>query len=220
MARRAAKRKPVTARAVGAGRRPSNRRVVGWSLLVIAVMFGFGFAMAPLYDTLCRALGIGGKTDRLEASAAPIRIDTNRKVTVEFTGHAMAGLPWEFRPLTRKLEVHPGASVTVAYYARNPTAEVIVGQAAPSVTPGTIGEFFKKIECFCFTQQRLAPGEAREMPVQFIVDPALPPEAHTITLSYGFFNTDKAQAKRFGGAAVSAAPERTHHHGGDAAATN
>jgi len=214
MAKQRAKNKRTGARGAVANRRPSNRRVVGWSLLVIAVMFGFGFAMAPLYDSLCRALGIGGKTDRLEADAAPVQIDTGRKVTVEFTGHAMAGLPWEFRPLTRKLEVHPGASVTVAYYARNPTAEVIVGQAAPSVTPGSIGEFFKKIECFCFTQQRLGPGEAREMPVQFIVDPALPPEVHTITLSYGFFNTDKAQARRFGGDAVSTAPEHTHHHGG------
>jgi cytochrome c oxidase assembly protein subunit 11 len=214
MAKRTSGNKRQAAGSAASARRRSIRRVVGWSLLVFAVMFGFGFAMAPLYDSICRALGIGGKTERLEADAAPIQVDTRRLVTVEFTGQAMAGLPWEFRPLTRKLEVHPGATVTMNYYVRNPTAEVIVGQAAPSVTPGTIGEFFKKIECFCFTQQRLEPGEAREMPVQFIVDPALPPEIRTITLSYGFFNTDKAQAKRFGGAAVSAAPEHAHHHGG------
>jgi cytochrome c oxidase assembly protein subunit 11 len=190
----------------------ANRRTLAWSLLVIAVMFGFGFALAPFYDAICRTLGIGGKTDRIETAASVATVDTSRKVTVEFTGNAMAGLPWEFRPLTKKLEVHPGETTTVKYVVRNPTAEQMVGQAVPSVTPGTVGAHFKKIECFCFTQQPLAPGETREMPVQFVVDPALPREIHTITLSYGFFNTDKAQAKRFGGAAMDA-DHHAHTHG-------
>lgn len=207
------KKKSAKSGLAAANRRTATRRTVGWSLLVIVVMFGFGFALAPFYDAICRTLGIGGKTDRVEGVVAAVAVvDTSRKVTIEFTGNAMAGLPWEFRPLTKKIEVHPGQTTTVKYVVRNPTAEKMVGQAVPSVTPGTIGAYFKKIECFCFSQQPLAPGETREMPVQFVVDPALPPEVHTITLSYGFFNTDKAQAKRFGGEAVSA-EHHTHAHG-------
>jgi cytochrome c oxidase assembly protein subunit 11 len=195
-----------------ADRATANRRTIGWSLLVIVLMFGFGFAMSPLYDVVCRALGIGGKTGRIDEPAAVVAVDTSRKVTVEFTGNAMAGLPWEFQPLTKKLELHPGETVTVAYLVRNPTGEKITGQAVPSVTPPLAAAHFNKIECFCFTLQTLAPGETREMPVRFVVDPKLPPEVRTITLSYGFFNTDKAQAKRFGGEAVSADHHR-HAHG-------
>ncbi len=190
-----------------------SRRMVLLMALVIGVMFSFGFAMAPLYDVICRAVGIGGKPARAEAGAAVAAIDFARTVTVEFTGNAIAGLPWEFRPLTKKIEMHPGEVTAVAYYVRNPTSETITAQAVPSVTPPISAGYFKKIECFCFTQQKLAPGEAREMAVRFFVDPALPPEVRTITLSYGFFNLDKAQAKRYGGEAATAADHGTHAHG-------
>lgn len=184
--------------------------------MVAVVMFGFGFALAPFYDAICRALGIGGKTAPGAADSAVTKIDTSRTVIVEFTGNAMAGLPWEFRPLTKKIGVHPGELTMVAYHVRNPAPEAVTGQAIPSVTPAAAAGYFKKIECFCFTQQSLAPGEAREMPVRFFVDPALPPEVHTITLSYGFFNTDPVLAKRYGGevptASSAAVPARPVGH--------
>ncbi len=169
--------------------------------VVVVVMFSFGFISAPLYDRICRAFSVSSKPERVATAAG--KVDMSRSVTVEFTGNAMAGLPWEFRPLTKKLSVHPGEVVTMTYYVRNPTSETITGQAVPSITPQVSAEFFKKIECFCFTQQKLGPGEGREMPVQFYVDSAVPPNVHTITLSYGFFNIDKAQANRFGGPALS-----------------
>jgi cytochrome c oxidase assembly protein subunit 11 len=195
----------------------ANRRTLWLSLAAVAVMFTFGFVMAPLYDTICRVLGVGGKTDRIDtAAAAATTADLSRTVTIEFSGQSMAGLPWEFRPLTKKIEVHPGATTTVKYLVRNTSGETIVGQAVPSVVPGTIGAHFKKIECFCFTQQTLAAGETREMPVQFVVDPELPPQVRTITLSYAFFNTDKAQAKRFGGDGATVSSDGDAHHGAHA----
>jgi cytochrome c oxidase assembly protein subunit 11 len=192
----------------GAMRPAISRRMIWLSALVIVVMFSFGFVMSPLYDAICRAVGVSGKPMRVEAPGT--KIDETRLVSVEFTGNTIAGLPWEFRPLTKKLALHPGEVVTISYYARNPSDEVIVAQAAPSITPALASEHFKKIECFCFTQQKLAPGEAREMPVRFYVDPALPREVNTITLSYGFFNLDKAQAQRFGGEAMAAVDHSAH----------
>ncbi|MFP5349730.1 MAG: cytochrome c oxidase assembly protein [Gammaproteobacteria bacterium] len=188
----------------------ANRRL-GLKLGVTAVlMFGFGFALAPLYDLFCQVTGLNGKTGRVEVEAvASTKVDTARQVTVEFTGNATHGLPWEFRPLVNKLDVHPGETIVVKYYVRNTSNETIVGQAVPSVAPGRAAAYFKKIECFCFSNQKLAPGEAREMPVRFMVMPELAKEVQTITLSYAFFNTDKAQAKRFGG---DAAPEGSHAH--------
>lgn len=191
--------------------RPAANRRMGLKLGATALlMFGFGFALVPLYDVFCEITGLNGKTGRLEAEAvASTRVDTGRRVTVEFTGNAADGLPWEFRPLVTKLDVHPGETIVVNYYVRNMTNETITGQAVPSVAPGRAATYFKKIECFCFSNQKLAPGEAREMPVRFMVMPELAKEVETITLSYAFFNTDKAQAKRFGG---DAAPEESHAH--------
>ncbi|HEX7043150.1 MAG TPA: cytochrome c oxidase assembly protein [Burkholderiales bacterium] len=183
--------------------------------LVAMAMFGFGYLMVPLYDIACQALGLNGKTGRVEAVAGVI--DASRTITVEFTGHATAGLPWEFRPMTRRLEVHPGETVVVNYYARNTTGETIVGQAVPSVAPARAAPYFKKIECFCFTRQELKPGEAVEMPVRFTVMPEIAPEVQTITLSYAFFNADKASAAKYGGAATPAteqhAQDRVHAAG-------
>jgi cytochrome c oxidase assembly protein subunit 11 len=192
--------------------RKANRRTLRRLALVALAMFGFGFALAPFYEELCQAVGIGGKVGRGEPSASA-RVDTDRRVTVEFTGDSMAGLPWEFRPLTKKLGVHPGETTEVRYYVRNLSVEEVTGQAIPSVTPGVAAAHIGKVECFCFTRQRLAPGEAREMPVRFVLDPGLPREVHTVTLSYAFFNTDKAQARRF----HEGAPAPTAGHGDHAA---
>jgi cytochrome c oxidase assembly protein subunit 11 len=188
----------------------ANRRILRRSALVVIIMFGFGFAMAPFYDVVCRALGVGGKTGTASEPAATAEVDESRTVTVEFTGNAMAGLPWEFRPSMKKIDVHPGQPTTVTYFARNMSAEKIIGQAVPSVTPAIAATYFKKIECFCFTQQPLAPGESREMSVRFFVDRALPADVRTLTLSYGFFNTNIAQAKRFGGEALGVASHGPH----------
>lgn len=178
----------------------ANRRL-GLKLAVVALgMFGFGFALVPLYDVFCEITGLNGKTRQVDAqSVAAAPVDTGRTVMVEFMGHTANDLPWEFRPLVRRLEVHPGETVEVKYYVRNATARTITGQAVPSVTPGQSAAYFKKIECFCFTQQELAPGEAREMPVWFMVDADLPRDVHTITLSYAFFNTDRLSARSDGG---------------------
>lgn len=191
----------------------ANRKTVLKLALVAVGMFGFGFALAPLYDLFCQVTGLNGKTGRTDAVAvAATPIDTSRRVTVEFTGLASAGLPWEFRPMTRKLEVHPGETVVVKYYVRNMTREPIVGQAIPSVAPSRAAAYFKKIECFCFSNQRLAPGEAKEMPVRFVVMPGLAPDVETLTLSYAFFNTDKAQAARLGGESLPSDGQEHQHH--------
>lgn len=191
-----------------------NRRLALKLGVVAVAMFGFGYALAPIYDIVCRALGIGGKTGgRVEAQVATAKpVDRSRTVTIELTGLATTGLPWEFRPLTKKLEVHPGEMHEVKYWVRNTGNETITGQAVPSVTPGLIAVNFKKIECFCFSRQTLLPGEAREMPVRFVVDPALDKNVQIITLSYTFFNTDKAQAKRYGGEALAQSGHDDHAH--------
>ncbi len=181
--------------------------------IVTLAMFGFGYALAPMYDLMCQAFGLNGKTGRTEAQAAAVTpVDTSRTVTVEFTGLATTGLPWEFRPMTRKLDVHPGETREVKYWVRNTSSETITGQAVPSVAPGLTAAHFKKIECFCFSQQTLKPGEAREMPVRFVVEPGLDRGVQTITLSYTFFNTDKAQAKRYGGEALAQSGRDDHAH--------
>ena len=189
----------------------ANRRLAVKLGIVTLAMFGFGYALAPMYDFMCQALGLNGKTGRVEAQVAAAKpVDASRTVTVEFTGLATTGLPWEFKPMIRKLEVHPGATQEVKYWVRNTGNETITGQAVPSVAPGVTAAHFKKIECFCFSQQTLKPGEAREMPVRFVVDPALDKNVHTITLSYTFFNTDKAQAKRYGGEALAQSGHGDH----------
>ena len=189
----------------------ANRRTLKRLGLVALGMFGFGYAMVPLYYRLCEATGIGGKTGRTDVqAAASIGVDRSRTVTVEFMGASASGLPWEFRPMVPRMEVHPGETYEVKYYVRNQSGEKIVAQAIPSVTPYFASTSFKKIECFCFTQQSLTPGESREMPVRFVVEPTLDASVKTVTLSYAFFNTDKAQAAKYGNPAVM--PEAAHDH--------
>jgi cytochrome c oxidase assembly protein subunit 11 len=190
----------------------ANRRVAVTLGVVTVAMFGFGYALAPMYDLMCQAFGFNGKTGRTdEAAVAAQPVDASRTVTVEFTGLATTGLPWEFKPLTKKLAVHPGETREVKYWVRNTATETVTGQAVPSVAPGLIAGHFKKIECFCFSQQTLKPGEAREMPVRFTVEPGIDPKVQTVTLSYTFFNTDKTQAARFGGEALASSGRDPAH---------
>ena len=199
----------------------SHRRLARKLLLVSVAMFAFGYALVPLYEVFCELTGINGKTGRMDAKAmSATMVDRSRWVTVEFTSTVNQGMPWEFRPAVTRMRVHPGETATTAYFARNTTADTIVGQAVPSVAPNVAAAHFKKIECFCFTQQTLKGNEAKSMPIHFVVQPDLPPDVKTITLSYTFFNTDKASARKYGGqAAVDAAQASggsNHDHGAHA----
>lgn len=168
-------------------------------LLVVAVaMFGFGYALVPLYDVFCEITGINGKTKRGTVQQAA-KVDTSRWITVEFTGHSDPDLAWEFRPLQSKMRVHPGQVVIAKYFARNTSSETSTGRAVPSVSPSRAAGHFRKIECFCFTEQQLKAGEQKEMPVQFYVDTNVPEEVDTITLSYAFFKVSKAKSATKGG---------------------
>jgi len=178
-------------------RRQANRRIVKRLGLAAVLMFGFGFAMVPLYNVFCDVTGLNGKTGRIELEQAlSEKVDEQRLVTVEFLGRPNSDLPWEFRPLVRRVKVHPGKVTEVRYFARNTSGHTIVGQAIPSLAPGQAAKYFNKTECFCFTQQTLAAGEARDMPLRFVVDPALPEDVRTVSLSYTFFQVpDETPAK-------------------------
>lgn len=191
----------------------SNKRLARKLVIVTIAMFGFGYALIPLYNIMCDLTGINGKTGRMDAQATTeIKVDRDRWVTVQFLSNVNQGMPWEFRPAVTSMRVRPGEVVTTTYYAHNTSDEIIVGQAVPSVVPNVAAAYFKKIECFCFTRQELKPQEAKSMPVQYVVQPDLPADVKTITLSYTFFNTDKASAKKYGGGAADVAHADHAHH--------
>lgn len=175
----------------------SHRPLIGRLALTVVAMFGFGYALVPLYDMLCEITGINGKTGIISQSQAEAgQVDSDRWVTVEFTGSTMQGLPWEFRSNRHKLRVHPGDVAEITFYARNRSQRRITGQAVPSVAPSRAAAHFKKTECFCFTQQVLEPGEEMDMPVRFVVQASLPKDVHTITLSYAFFKASQADENK------------------------
>ena len=156
---------------------------------VVIAMFAFVFVvMVPLYNVLCDALGINGKTSGERYEAAQIQVDESRDVTVQFVATNNEGMPWEFGPTTTMMKVHPGAVNDTVFYARNPLARDMVAQAVPSISPSRAAEYFHKTECFCFNQQPLQGLQSAEMPLQFIVDQDLPRDIKTITLSYTIFD--------------------------------
>ena len=165
--------------------REQNRKLFVRLAVVAVAMFGFGYALVPLYYRVCEALGINTLG---EVAAAPrnSQVDLARKVTIEFDANAH-GLAFRFRPLVNHVDVHPGELATVEYEVRNDQPVAVTAQAVPSYGPQNAGEYFKKIECFCFTQQTLGPGESRRMPVVFVVDPKLPKDVSSIAISYTFF---------------------------------
>lgn len=174
-------------------RRQANQRTLRRLGLVALLMFGFGFALVPLYDVFCDITGLNGKTGRVEREQAlSAQVDEARLVTVEFLGRANSDLPWEFRPMVHSVKVHPGAVTEVRYFAKNTTGHAIVAQAVPSVAPGQAAKYFNKTECFCFTRQTLEAGEAKELPLRFVVDPALPDDVVRVSLSYTFFPAEDA----------------------------
>jgi cytochrome c oxidase assembly protein subunit 11 len=172
-------------------RQDANRKLAGRLVILAVGMFGFGFLLWPLYDVFCDITGLNGRGSGLvEASAIETRVDSQRLVTVQFDANVNSELPWKFEPLQFAMKVHPGELSIATYSAKNASAELIVGQAVPSVAPGRAAPYFNKTECFCFTQQSLEAGEEREMPVHFIIDPELPEDVRTVTLSYTFFRSE------------------------------
>jgi cytochrome c oxidase assembly protein subunit 11 len=172
-----------------------NQRMLGKLLVMVAVMFGFGYALVPMYRAICDALGInvlavaeqriasGSWSGRKAASNT--QVDTTRTITVEFDANARG--PWDFKPAVRSLQVHPGEMSTVMYEFRNAQNRTMAAQAIPSYAPHHASAHFNKLECFCFNQYTLAPGEVKSWPVVFVIDPKLPKDVTTITLSYTFF---------------------------------
>ena len=160
--------------------------------IIPLLMFGFGFALVPLYDVFCDITGLNGKTGRVEASEINIdQVDLSRTIEVRFLANTSTGLPWSFEPLVKKMEVHPGQVYEAVYRVRSASASKTLGQAVPSVSPGLAAQHFNKIECFCFTQQELEARETRDMPIQFIVGTDISKDIEQITLSYTFFSLDK-----------------------------
>jgi cytochrome c oxidase assembly protein subunit 11 len=149
-------------------------------------MFFFGFALVPLYDIFCYLTGFGGRTARAAVEVEE-NVDQSRVVRVEFVASVGQTAPWEFRPTVSSMLVHPGQLYQTDFFAQNRTTRHISGQAVPSVAPGLAAQHFKKVECFCFTEQAFEPGEGRDMGVTFMVDRALPAHLDTLTLSYTMY---------------------------------
>ena len=157
-------------------------------VLTVFAMFGFGFALVPLYNVFCDVTGLNGKTNSTAAEYTADGVDTSRNIRVQFISHVSSGMPWDFSPMTKEVSVHPGEIKLIKFYAKNNANQEVIGQAVPSVSPGIAHSYFQKIECFCFNQQPLKAEQAVEMAVQFYIDPELPKDITTLTLSYTLFN--------------------------------
>lgn len=166
----------------------ANRRLALKLAGLTTLMFGFGYALVPLYDVFCEVTGLNGKTGELTAAeAGAMEPDLSRAVTVEFVTSVSAGLTWEFKAPAQQLVVHPGVVTAVEFEVVNHGTRDMVGQAIPSVAPSTAARYFSKTECFCFSQQPLPAGKVNKLPVRFVVDPRLPADVQTVTLGYTFF---------------------------------
>ena len=171
----------------------SHRSLLAKLLAIAAAMFLFAiFVLPPLYDLFCEITGIGGRTDG-QYEAVEVKVDTSRTVEVQFVAANNAEMPWEFYPLEHRVVVYPGESRAVNFFARNTTGEDMIGQAIPNVLPNNAADYFHKTACFCFDNQPLAAGEQAELGLVFILDPDLPENVNTVTLSYTLFDiTDRA----------------------------
>ncbi|MFV0576859.1 MAG: cytochrome c oxidase assembly protein [Vibrio sp.] len=171
----------------------SNKKLIGYLLLGVVGMFGFGFALVPLYDIMCEKLGINGKTNTVAASAQGIQVDESRLVQVQFIAHVSPNMPWEFKPTEAELMVHPGQVIKTQYRAVNNSDAAMIGQAVPSIAPGLAATHFNKVECFCFNHQPLEGKGKAELPVIFYVDNDLPKSVKRLTLSYTLYDITSSQ---------------------------
>jgi len=177
---------------VDQNRNTSNRTVAFGAALVVVCMLGLSFAAVPLYRAFCQVTGFGGTTQQAEAGSDEV---LEQKITVRFDSNVAKGMPWSFKPVQRTVDIKIGETALIFYKAKNTSSEPVVGTASFNVTPEVAGSYFSKIECFCFTEQLLAPGQEVEMPVQFFVDPEITRDASTrdikeITLSYTFYKKE------------------------------
>lgn len=178
---------------VGSQRRTRrNARMLGKLLLAALLMFGFGYSLVPLYKKICEITGINVLAVQESVNVKPsnTQIDTSRTITIEFDANTTG--PWRFKPAMSSVQVHPGEMAQVVYEVVNTQSRAMEAQAIPSYAPQAAASFFQKMECFCFKQQTLAPNEVRQMPVSFYIDPAVPKNVNTITLSYTFFEVKVA----------------------------
>ncbi|NCX72554.1 MAG: cytochrome c oxidase assembly protein [Betaproteobacteria bacterium] len=170
-----------------------NKTMLAKLVVASFVMFGFGFAMVPIYQKICEVTGLNVLTqrdERAEEFARNTQVDKSRSITIEFDANAHG--PWAFKPERNAISAHPGELVTVYYELHNRSDQAVSGQAIPSYAPVHAANYFKKLECFCFKQQALDGGETRKFPVVFVVDPQLPADVNNITLSYTFFDISAA----------------------------
>ena len=165
-----------------------NSRLTLKLLGIAAGSFAFGFALVPLYDVLCEITGFGNQKDLRVAAAVVEQPDLGRLITVNFIAELPSVGSWEFRPVVKSMQVHPGQLYKAEFVAHNLTGKDTVAQAVPNIAPGKAAGYFRKTECFCFTPQKFAKGEQRSMPVRFVVDRALPAYLDRITLSYVFYD--------------------------------
>lgn len=178
-------------------RKPDNGKLIKRIALVLIGSFVFSFSLVPVYRIACeKVLGIKLQEGPAgQQQVAGMRADDKRMVTVQFDGNVDPDLQWGFHPSKLSMQVHPGKLYAATYWAKNESDHAIVGNAAPSIAPSLASSYFNKTECFCFTQQTLQAGEQKLMPVRFIVDPALPDDVTTLTLSYTFYNNEAATAR-------------------------
>lgn len=176
-------------------RKRANRKLLLALLLMTAGSFAFGWALVPLYDVFCRAVGIGNAEAKAGPAVAREQIDPDREITVEFVASPASVGSFEFRPQVASMRIHPGKLYDTGFFARNLTSGASVAQAVPSISPGGAAQYFHKTECFCFTPQKFKVGEGRDMPVRFIVDPKLPANVDKITLAYTFYDTTQSASQ-------------------------
>lgn len=175
--------------------RQQGNRKLAWRLVgVTLAMFGFGFALVPLYDVFCDITGLNGKDVNRISRVEPAAPDSRRRVTVEFLSNSNTVGGWVFQPTIGKLRVQPGKLYEVSYRARNPHDRAVTVRAVSSMAPGLAAGYVSKLECFCFRQQRFAPNEQRLMPLRFMVNPALPAEVGTISIAYTLFDSPQARS--------------------------
>lgn len=180
-----------------ATRQRKIRRLAMLLGLVALGMLGFGYVLVPIYNVMCKAFGINGKTNEQPISYnASNPIDKSRWITIEFVTSRNNQMPWEFTPLVKKIRVHPGEISRIAFFAKNDSDHEMTVQAIPSVTPGLAAKHLKKTECFCFTQQTLKAGESMDMPVLFHIDRDLPKDVNEMTLSYTMFDITHMKRKK------------------------
>ena len=176
--------------------RRANRNMT-WKLLAMAAgSFAFGFALVPLYNVLCSVTGYGDQSKLRERVTAVEHPQLDRTVTVEFLANVASAGNFEFRPVVRTVQVHPGQLFTAQFYAHNLSGRATTAQAVPNIAPSEVAAYFHKTECFCFSPQHFALNEGRDMPVRFIVDPALPSHIDEITLAYTFFDEASRVTRR------------------------